>query len=100
MKTIINKETEVKSEKGNMSRADLIKLVAENPIGDKGINTSEMRTRLKIIEAIEKAGTGDIVLEDAEFELLKRSYDVFPWARPHKHIIELADHLEDIAKTK
>jgi len=100
MKTITNKEVKIKDQDDKlMLRSNLLNIVANNP-PERGLTISAMKERMKILDAIEKADKGDIELEDAEFNTLKKLYDEYGWLTPHKDIIELADHLEELAKQK
>lgn len=100
MKTITNKEVKIKGQDDKlMLRSNLLNIVANNP-PERGLTISAMKERIKILDAIEKADKGDIELEDAEFNTLKKLYDEYGWLTPHKDIIELADHLDELAKEK
>lgn len=100
MKTITNKEVKISGPDSKMmKRSNLLNLVTNNP-PERGLTISAMKERMRILEAVEKAGDGDITLEDADFNTLKRLYDEYGWATPHKDIIELADHLDEVAKQK
>lgn len=100
MKTIINKEVKIKgSDDKLMLRSNLLNIVTNNP-PERGLTITAMKERMKILEAIEKADKGDITLEDAEFNTLKKLYDEYGWLTPHKDIIELADHLDELSKQK
>ena len=100
MKTITNKEVKIKDQDGVlMLRSNLLNIVTNNP-PDRGLHITAMKERIKILDAIEKADKGDIILEDAEFNTLKRLFDEYGWLTPHKDIIELADHLDELSKTK
>jgi hypothetical protein len=100
MKTITNKEVKIKGQDGAlMLRSNLLNIVTNNP-PERGLPIAAMKERIKILDAIEKADKGDITLEDAEFNTLKRLFDDYGWLTPHKDIIELADHLDELSKTK
>jgi len=100
MKTIINKEVKIKGQDDKlMHRSNLLNIVTNNP-PERGLPIAAMRERMKILEIIDKADKGNITLEDAEFNTLKRLYDEYGWLTPHKDIIELADHLDELSKTK
>ena len=113
MKTIINKEVKIKGTDDKlMLRSNLLNIVANNP-PERGLPIAAMKERMRILDAIEKctkgdvgatASTGfkaaDIQLEDADFNTLKRLYDEYGWLTPHKDIIELADHLDELSKIK
>ena len=100
MKTIINKEVKIKGQDDKlMLRSNLLNIVTNNP-PERGLPIAAMKERMKILEAIEKADKGDITLEDAEFNTLKKLFDEYGWLTPHKDIIELADHLDELSKIK
>lgn len=99
MKVIINSQTQIQDEEGKqLSFSDLLKIVVNTP-PEKGLNISAMRDRLKLFDILDKASV-EISLEDSDFNLAKKLFDEYGWARPHKDIIALADHLADLAKTK
>jgi len=100
MKTIINKEVKIKGVDGNlMLRSNLLNIVTNNP-PERGLPIAAMKERMRILDALEKADKGDITLEDADFNTLKKLFDEYGWLTPHKDIIELADHLDELSKTK
>jgi hypothetical protein len=99
MKTISNKEVKITTGEGLMHRSDLFKIVINEP-GERGIKISEQRERMRILDVIEKAGKGDLTLEDADFNKLKTLYDNYGWMAVHKDLTELADHLDELAKQK
>jgi len=100
MKTIINKEVKIKSPDGNlMHRSNLLNIVANQP-PEKGLTITAMKDRMRILDAIVLADKGDITLEDADFNMLKKLYNEYGWLTPHKDIIELADHLDELSKQK
>lgn len=76
---------------------ELLKLVLEMS-QHRPFSLSEMRTRLKIVEQVEnKAGANGndyIVLEDAEYDVLKAAYETYPWGRAHAVIVQIADAIE------
>jgi hypothetical protein len=100
MKTIINKEVKIKGVDGNlMLRSNLLNIVTNNP-PERGLPIAAMKERMRILDALEKADKGDVILEDADFNTLKRLFDEYGWLTLHKDIIELADHLDELSKTK
>lgn len=99
MKTIKNAKTEISSNVGVLDRNELFKLILNEPT-QQGINVNNMRERFRILDAIDKADGGDIKLEDNDFNTLKRMFDAYGFVKPHKHILELADHLEEVSKQK
>lgn len=100
MKIIKNQQTQIMNTDKFMHRSDLLKLATVSPPMDRGISIADMRSRMRILDAIEKAGEKDIELEDADFTAAKRYFETFEWIGPHKDLIELADHLDELAKTK
>ena len=96
-KTITNKPTEIKVNNESLDRNNLFKLVTNFP-SEKGIAVSEMRLRMRILDAIEKANGGNLELEDNDFNTLKTLFNNFGWVQPHKDILEMADHLEEVSK--
>lgn len=100
MKTISNKETAITDIDGKlMTRADLLILVADKPPAG-GMTIAIMRERTRITDVIEKAGKGDITLEDNDFNNLKVAYESFGWGKKHKDLLDLADHLSELSKNK
>ena len=100
MKTIINKEVKIKGTDDKlMLRSNLLNIVTNNP-PERGLPIAAMKERMKILDAIEVAKDLDITLEDAEFNTLKKLFDEYGWLTPHKDIIELADHLDELSKIK
>jgi hypothetical protein len=100
MKTVKNQQTHIKNGENFLNRGDLIKLAAVSPPPDRGITIQDMRSRMRVLDAIDKAGSGDIEFEDADFAVAKRLFEGFGWISPHKDLIDLADHLDELAKTK
>ena len=98
-KTILNKATEIKANGKPLDRNDLLTLVTNDP-PEKGLTITAMRDRMRIIDAIEKAEKGDVVLEDNDFNLVRRLFDNFGWLQPHKDLLEFSDHLEEVSKQK
>lgn len=113
MKVIINKATLIQGPNKNfLLRSDLLKLVVNTP-PEKGIPIAAMRDRIKILDVLDSCTSGsvgttvstgfegsDIHLEDAQFTSLKKLFDEYAWRAAHKDIIDLADHLDEVAKTK
>jgi len=98
-KTIKGKETGIKANGKLLDRHDLLTLVTNDP-PEKGLSINAMRERMRILDVIEKSEKGDITLEDADFKTLKTLFDAFGWLQPHKDLLELADHLEELSKQK
>jgi hypothetical protein len=105
MKTIINKEVQIKDPDDNlMLRSDLLKIVTNTP-PEKGLTITAMRERMKILDILDDCKGAnefktEFTLEDAQFTLLKKLFDEYGWRTPHKELIELADHLDELSKIK
>lgn len=55
-----------------------------------GINIEEQRKRMRILDAVEKAND-ELVLEDADAEILKGLVNAMPWAVVKKEIVQFSD---------
>lgn len=99
MKTIKNCQTEVTDATGTLDRKGIFKLIINAP-SPQGINIQVMRERFRILDVLEKSEGEDIVLEDSDFNTLKKLFENFGFVKPHKHLTELADHLEEVSKQK
>ena len=69
---------------------EILHSVASNT--KKGINLDEMRLRCRVLAAIEKAET-HVLLEDADFNLMKRLIPEFPFAFAHPSLLALVDEI-------
>ena len=58
---------------------------------EKPINVAEMRTRVRIIDAIENADGDSFLLESSEYDLLKAAIQVFPFNVANKPILQIID---------
>jgi hypothetical protein len=72
---------------------EIIKAVVEGNDGQNGIALDEMRRRMRILDALEKAN-GALALEDSDWELLCGLLRRFPFARADRQIIQIADDIE------
>jgi len=104
MKVITNKETNIKNGDKMLTRGDLLMIVVNEP-DPKGIKISEMRDRMRILDKLDNNSTdtefkAEISLEDADFTLLKKLFDNYGWLQTHPDILDLADHLDELSKTK
>lgn len=59
------------------ARDIVIKVLETTP---EGIKFADMNKRLKVLEAIEDTPDGDVMMEDAVFETLKKVLENFPFA--------------------
>lgn len=98
-KTVLNKKTELTNSEGKIDRNSFLKFIVNEPTKE-GLTIIQMRERMRIIDAIDNAGEGNVTLEDHDFNLLKNIFDNFRFYKPHKDILELANHLEELSKQK
>lgn len=92
MKKLENKQTEVPVKEGvKATYADLIKIIVDAP-RQTGIAISEMRERMKILEALEKG----LEFEDSQVELLKKLSSEMLWGAFHKDFLMLADDIQNL----
>ena len=59
----------------------------------KAIPIDKMRRRIRILDAIESAppDAPHMLLEDADWEVLKEAVNDFPWAVAHKDLMHIID---------
>lgn len=95
MKAIENKKSRatINGENKNISVADLITIATEN-IPESGLSFSDIESRLKIRDAASKAGA-TIILEEAEYNYLKKSADLIKWAFVDPFILEFKKCLDN-----
>lgn len=58
--------------------------------GDRGINIGTMRTLIKVLDKLETA-KDELLLEDEEYNVLRRHFESFNFAIAHRDITELHD---------
>lgn len=77
---------------GTFGTLAIIKEASEtNP---KGMNVAEMRSRIRILDAVEKAdGNSEVVLEDADHTTLTEAINSMPWARADRSILQIIDDI-------
>ncbi len=89
MKQLQNRTTEIKNGEEALKYSDLLKLVLMvQPQG--GYAVSDIRTRLKLTEILEKSN-GNISLEDADYTYLKPLVNNMKWNGVHKDLVEFTD---------
>jgi hypothetical protein len=58
----------------------------------KGMTIAQMRNRIKVLDALDKAGNSDtIMLEDSEFDALKEAMNEMAWARADRDLLRVID---------
>lgn len=99
MKVIENKRTTIEAgdENGGVTLLTYANLIgsAIRQIRQEGFTIGEMKMCFNILEASEKAD-GEISLEDAEFEYLKRKIPGTRWLVLNKDIITFEDDINAI----
>lgn len=95
---ITNKKTNLKKdEKEFITYADLIISCVNYVPREQGLNVSQMRGRIKIVDACVSAKK-EIHLEDADAKALGLMVENMKWALIHQDIIAFCDYIKD--KTK
>lgn len=91
----VQKDTEGKDIVSVMSYVDLIKLIMDIP-PKEGYTISEMRNRLNIYSKLVVNEKDEIILEDAEFIIVKKAILEFKWAQAHSDIVAFVDYIESL----
>lgn len=94
MKTLKLAKTSVGTDEQPVTYRELIKAVVEAR-NEKGISFVQMAKRLRIIEALEKSND-ELVLEDADFELLKELTNEMKWGVVHKDIVKFCEEVTNL----
>lgn len=76
--------------------ASLVSLLLNSP----GMAVPELRARGKIADRIEECPDTSIVLEDAEYAILKSAVDAMSWRSAHRHIREFLDDIDQAEKVE
>lgn len=95
MKSIEIKELSFIVEEGKKgSYANLLKAVVNAP-PQSGFTADEMRSRIRILDCIEKAN-GKLELEDSDVKKLKACAKEMKWAMMNKEILQFCDDVEEM----
>lgn len=90
MYQIENIVTEIrKNDTEMMKYSDFCKICIEN-VWQWGIRLDEQRKRIRVLDALEKK---EIILEDADFDILKICVETMTWAVIHKDIVKFSDYI-------
>lgn len=73
---------------------DVIRQVVTLADQRTGVNIDQMRRRMKVLDALDKAN-GELRLEDADWEVLKAVYETFPFGMVNKDVLTIADDIRD-----
>lgn len=83
------------AEVGTSSTAEVIRIcVNEPPQG--GMKVDEIRSRLRVLDAIDKAGTV-LAIEDADAKVLQRCVASMSWKGVRPDILEFSDAVANLA---
>lgn len=88
MKKLENKKIDIRE--GLATYADLVKGVADYVPRGTGLTVLEMKKRLRLVEAAEKAKES-IELEDEDVKKLQEIVPTVEWIFNHKAIVEFTD---------
>ena len=95
MKTLELKQTELKiNQDGNATYKDLILLCVNAP-KQGGFSISEIKSRLQIVDAVEKAGD-TLQLEDTPADLLNEIVSDFKWGSVHADIVQFVEDIQNM----
>jgi len=74
--------------------AELIKVAMANKPA-QGFDLKEMRERYRILDALEKA-EGELLLEDADADKLKKCVEVMRWTVLDRNLMEFMEAVQDM----
>jgi len=95
MKTLELKQTELKiNQDGNASYKDLILLCVNAP-KQGGFTITEIKSRLEIVDAVEKAD-GSLQLENSAAQLLQEIVSEFKWGSVHADIVQFVEDVQNM----
>jgi len=95
MKTLEHKQTKLKlNQDGNASYKDLILLCVNAP-KQGGFTITEIKSRLQIVDAVEKAGD-TLQLEDTPADLLNEIVSDFKWGSVHADIVQFVEDIQNM----
>ena len=95
MKTLELKQTKLKlNQDGNASYKDLILLCVNAP-KQGGFTITEIKSRLQIVDAVEKAGD-NLQLEDTPADLLNEIVSEFKWGSVHADIVQFVEDIQNM----
>lgn len=83
------KSIKVIDRKNDLTTVSIVTLVATNA-RQTGVKIDEMRQRLRILDAVEKAN-GAILIEDSDYALLSRLVKEFPFALCSRDLVDVID---------
>ena len=104
MKQIKLKILGTKEQKDFMDYKVIIKMIAESPQFDRngrnmGLNVAEVRKALRILKALNKA-SDMLILEDADYNILKKKAQDFKWSIASENIAQFMDDIDGAQEIK
>jgi len=82
---------------GKQNSKEVFRAVAEHS-PQKPISVSEMRKRVKLLDVLDAALGDSIVVEDAEWQVLKDIMESFPWSQATKQLLAIIDDVINAAE--
>lgn len=83
---------------GEFSTKKLVSQVCATSVN--GMNLTQMRSRIRILDAIDAAGDGDILLEDADYTTLSDAINAMPWALADRNLLAVIDGILSAKKAE
>ncbi len=93
MKTLKYKTLDIKDGTGDsLTYGKLIEACLDHP-PDKGFSRKDLKERDRIEQAVQ-CSNGELELEDADADILKRLVRVMRWGKRHRSILDFCDDVE------
>lgn len=74
---------------------EVITLVVKQPVQGQGINADDMRRRVRLLDALEKADGDSLLLEDADHAVLVRLINGFQFGTADRRLLQIIDDIAD-----
>lgn len=95
MKTIQLRTVQATDSSAALVYADAIRTVIRQPLDtNRGVSIDEMRKGIRILDKLdeaEKTNSGQLSLEDADYEHLKQKIEAMSWGMVDRHLLEFID---------
>jgi hypothetical protein len=76
---------------GNSSTADLVRVCVNDP-GQAGLKIDDIRSRMRLLDAVEKAGDGPFIsFEDADAKTVQKCVGGMSWRVVRADLVEFCD---------
>lgn len=92
MKKIVFNEME-------LNHTDVLKQVLGGA-GSSGINLDQMRRRIRVMDIVEASSSSEMVLEDADYDVLRGAYNSFQFGVVHRDLISIAASIDAAESVK